>query len=772
MIAGVVVWAAAWCTTADTSAARAVATSAWILCAVLLLMLFGSGIGSRATRTWLGAILACAAVAACATVTATAAEDRELLSELSLSGGRVVSVEASVVGKIEPTGSGAQRGIRFDAVTQSISDGEYTVTRSLSILVFASNPNPPRELDIGSRVKLRVTVFPPEPSDRAVLIARVRGDPEILEAPSGIWALSSDLRSNLISATDGLPQPGAGLVAGLAVGDTSAVEPSLDKSMKASSLSHLTAVSGANCALVVGAGFGLGALCGWRRSTRALVAVTALAGFVVLVSPEPSVVRAAAMGLIAMLGVALGRASAGINVLSSAIVVILVIDPWLSHSLGFALSSAATAALLILAGPLARGLTRWMPRSLAVVIAIPLAAQLACGPILVLIDPTVPLYGVVANLLAAPAAPVATVIGLLACLSAPLPVLQLGLTAIAWVPAAWVAGVAQVTTEIPGNAVVWLPGVVGAILLTLVSAALVVVVLRSTSQRPVAKIAFVLSVAVVAGVGGVTIGSAVISGPAATLTVPGDRDIVACDIGQGDGFIVQSAGFTAVVDTGPDSDALDECLDKFGVGRVDLLVLTHFDVDHAGGAEALVGRVDVVFHSPPESDADAALLARLGGRTISAHAGMTGTSGDARWRVLWPRENSTLELGNDSSVVIEFSGTNMPTSIFLGDLGEQPQQMLLATGTLAEHYDVVKVSHHGSADQSDALYERINASIALISVGIDNTYGHPRDTLLATLERLGTHIARTDTDGIIVVSGGEKLGIWREHPDMRVPIDD
>src|SRR5690606_25237668 len=120
------------------------------------------------------------------------------------------------------------------------------------------------------------------------------------------------------------------------------------------------------------------------------------------VSPEPSVVRAATMAAIAMLGVLLGRPGAGVSVLALAVVVLLVLDPWLAASLGFALSTAATGALLLAAAPLTDGLARWMPRPVALAVAVPLAAQLACGPLLVLIDPRVPLYGVVANMLAAP----------------------------------------------------------------------------------------------------------------------------------------------------------------------------------------------------------------------------------------------------------------------------------------------------------------------------------------------------------------------------------
>ena len=145
------------------------------------------------------------------------------------------------------------------------------------------------------------------------------------------------------------------------MGDTGAVTTELDAAMKASSLSHLTAVSGANCALVVGIAYALAAVCGLRRGIRVAAGLGALVAFVVLVSPEPSVVRAAAMAAIAMLGLLLGRTGAGLSLLTASVAILLIADPWLAGSLGFALSVAATGALLVLAGPLAEGLGRWMP---------------------------------------------------------------------------------------------------------------------------------------------------------------------------------------------------------------------------------------------------------------------------------------------------------------------------------------------------------------------------------------------------------------------------
>jgi hypothetical protein len=187
--------------------------------------------------------------------------------------------------------------------------------------------------------------------------------------------------------------------------------------------------------------------------------------------------------------------------LTASIVLLLLLDPWLSRSIGFALSVAATAALLVLAGPLADGLSRWMPRTLALFVAVPLSAQLACGPIIVLISPQVSIYGVAANMLAAPAAPVGTVLGLAACLCAGIPS-GAGLAALAWVPAAWIAATATTLSTLPGSAIWWPEGVEGLAALTLASAAVVVLLLRTPrSARVAAVVVLAVTAVVVAATG-------------------------------------------------------------------------------------------------------------------------------------------------------------------------------------------------------------------------------------------------------------------------------
>src|SRR5690606_25215779 len=155
--------------------------------------------------------------------------------------------------------------------------------------------------------------------------------------------------------------------------------------------------------------------------------------------------------------------------------------------------------------------------------------------------------------------------------------------------------------------------------------------------------------------------------------------VVACDVGQGDALLIRSADHVALVDTGPEPDALTRCLERFGVERVHLLVLTHFDLDHRGGLDALTGRVDVALHGPARDAESAAVveqIRRWGTRTVSAHAEISGRLGGASWRILWPRDAGTPFDGNDASVVAEFSGGGVPRTLLLGDLSATPQASL------------------------------------------------------------------------------------------------
>ncbi|GEK78679.1 ComEC/Rec2 family competence protein [Agrococcus baldri] len=590
--------------------------------------------------------------------------------------------------------------------------------------------------------------------------------------PQAWAAWAGPLRDGLLGASAQLPGVGGELLPGLAIGDERRVSPQLRTAMLDTGLSHLTAVSGANCVIVVGAAFQAAAALGARRAVRVLVAAGALLAFVVLVTPEPSVVRAGAMASIGLLGIVTGRRAGAVALLSLAVLVVLALQPHLATSAGFALSALATCGLIVHGQPITRVLTRWLPTPIAALIAVPLAAQLWCTPVLVALDARISLVSVLANLLAGPAAPIVTVVGLAACLAAPLaPAVAVGLAWVAWLPAAWIAQVAMVAQQLPAAQAPWpvAPwGVVAA------SAMLALVTIGHARRRLARGIAAALALGLVVGLGA--------AWPSIRLGSLADWRIAQCDVGQGSATLVRHAGATVLVDAGEDPALVRQCLSMLGVQRVDLLVLTHFDVDHSGGSPALVGRTGLLVHGPLDERAVPVVeeLAAGGAATQQAQRGDAWQVGEIRVEALWPV--GELEPGNDASVALSIdlpgadagagararspaSGALMPDGaielVVLGDLSAQPQSRLLRAGVPPAA--VVVVSHHGSADQLPALYRRVGASAGLVGVG-ENDYGHPTDAALRIVRESGGVPLRTDELGTIALAVDERgVRVWTER---------
>ncbi len=636
-------------------------------------------------------------------------------------------------------------------------------------LVLDMRPSLDRAVPIGAEVVLRARAVPAAPGEERAVLLDVLGEAAVAAEPGGVAAAAHALREGFRAAADDLPGDGGMLLPGLAIGDTAGLDPALEEDMRVAALSHLTAVSGANCAVVVALVMLLGGALRVPRAVRILLSLAALGGFVVLVTPEPSVQRAAAMAALVLLALARGRPAGGLPMLGAAVALLLLFDPWLARSYAFALSVLATAGLLLLTGPLTALLARILPTALAAGLAVPAAAQIACQPVLLLLDPVIPVYGVPANLLAAPAAPVATVVGLLGCLALPLlPNAGVALLHLAWAPAAWIGSVARTAAAAPSPSLPWAAGGIGVLLFVLAAASVLTLLLGRHRRRErwyrvlLAGSAGFLVLAVSVGAGGVL---------ARAVTRPADWAIALCDVGQGDAVLLRSEGAVALVDAGRDPELLADCLLELGVQRIDLLVLTHFDADHVDGTDAVLGRVDRVVSGPPQEADHHALLARLaaGGAAVQQSAsGDAGSLGALDWQALWPPPGGLgFHEGNDLSLVLRFAprpGTSGASVLLLGDLGELAQRMLLSRAPPGSiDVDVVKVSHHGSADQAPPLYAAAAPTLALIGVG-ENDYGHPAPSILGELEALGAAVLRSDTDGLAVVAVEDgALRLWTER---------
>jgi competence protein ComEC len=708
-----------------------------------------------ARRDRAGALVVLVVLAAVATAAASAAvrgATRAASPLTQVDREQRVDVVLEVDGDPRRIGGAAAPRLVLDATVTALEDGDRSVHLSAAVVVFAPEEDWVHLLP-GQHVRAAVVVTPAAATDGVVARLSARGPPEPVGGAPWVQRAAGGLRDGLAdSAGRVLDAPAAGLLPGLVVGDTRAMDPVLTEEFRRAGLSHLTAVSGANVSIVLA-----GVLAPLRRRAadrrlQALVAVVALAGFVVLARPSASVVRAAAMGVVGLLALASGRSRAALPALSASVVVLLLLDPRLARDAGFALSVTATAAIVLLAPGWSRRLRdrRW-PGVLADAVAVAAAAGLATAPLVAGLSGLVSPVSLPANLLAAPAVAPATVLGLLAALVGP--VLPPAGDALVWLagwPVRWLVTVARATAALPDGASGWPAGTRGALLLTVLLLAVGLLLWRHPRLR-------VLALAVLVGL-------VVVGWPLRQVTdgwPPADAVLVACDVGQGDALVVPTGpGAAVLVDAGPEVGPVDRCLDRLGVDVLPLVLLSHLDADHVGGlAGALGGREVGTIATGTLSPADDRVPAldrvadRAGARRQVLLPGDVRTVGGATFEVLAPPpEIATAGAeANDLSLVVRVTVRGVRV-LLTGDLSAAAEQRILARGVDLTA-DVLKVPHHGSADADPAFLAATGARVAVISVGADNTYGHPAPGLLSTLVRAGMRVHRTDRHGDLAIVG-------------------
>ncbi|MFD5199710.1 ComEC/Rec2 family competence protein [Streptomyces sp. NPDC058375] len=665
-------------------------------------------------------------------------------------------------------------------VTEVGTDGPSTRVRTPVLLMVGSGDHRAdwQKLLPSTRLRLSGRLSPPaHEGERLAAVLRVddAGEPRITGPPTWIQRVAGDLRAGLREATDELDADARALLPGLVVGDTSRVPPDLHDAFKATDLTHLLSVSGANLSILLfllvgppGAASsaerrGLAPLLGLSLRGTALIGGALTLAFIIVCRPEPSVLRAAACGLITLLAIGTGRRRSLIPALAAAVVLLVLLDPWLARSYGFLLSVLATGALLTLAPRWSAALrARRVPGRLAEVLAAAAAAQAVCAPVVVVLASRVSLVAVPCNLLAEFAVAPATVLGFAALAVAPVapPAAEL-LAGIAGWPVGWIATVARTGAGLPGAEAQWPGGWSGAALLAALTV-LAVLLAPRLACRPwiCAATGLLLVLAVLRPVPLTRI---------MTGWPPPGWAFALCDVGQGDAMVLAAGeGTGVVVDAGPDPRAVDRCLRDLAVTRVPLVVLTHFHADHVRGLPGVlrgraVGAIQTTsLEEPPEQ---AAFVRRTAAEarvpTVRAAAGEHRRSGPVDWRVLWPRpgpggSGTAGREPNDSSVTLRVRAAGGLTLLLLGDLEPLAQRELLRGREASGPVDVLKVAHHGSPFQDVGLLHSVRPRLALISCGADNPYGHPSPRTVDALAAAGARVLRTDTDGPIAVTGAGK----------------
>ena len=667
-------------------------------------------------------------------------------------GARVAALERSQLGPA--IGHAARGRLTF---TQAPRASHYGWSASAKIgddAVWAQGDGRPPPLPVGGTARFAGSLRPLTGRDhwlavqhvRAVL--RVRSLSPLQGERGGLVGFVDKARGRATAALSAeLPATEASLLRGMTLGDDSAMSTELRDAMRRSGLGHLVAASGSNVALLIVLVLLVGAAFAAPRSLRLCAAVLAVAFYVPLAGSGASIQRAGVMGIAGLVAAMASRPQSRWYALLLAAAVTLAADPMVCEQPGWQLSFAAVAAIGLFAAPLrklveVRGLSPMISEPLALTAA----ATLGSAPVAAAAFGTLSLVSIPANLATAFVVAPVTWVGMVAALVGQFSTaLATPLTWLAYWPLAAIVAIAHFAAALPAAQIR-----ASGLAVTVASAIAVALVWCVTQKRH--RLLAVGTVAVL------TVGSAAMltSRGAGEIAPPpsGQVRISFLSVGQGDATLLQSGDHAALVDSGPPGDAIVDRLSESGVRRLDLLVATHAQADHLGGADEVINSMPVaalldgrdgVIESEGMSMAASAARHRV--PLIKPAAGQLISVGSLRLEVLSPPADTAPAPGAD------------PNQRAIVILARAPGMRLLLTADAESDVllplrlppiDVLKVSHHGSLDEGlPALLDSLRPSIAVIEVGAGNSYGHPTQQALGALARAGVTTWRTDKDGTV-----------------------
>ena len=573
---------------------------------------------------------------------------------------------------------------------------------------------------------------------------------------SGLRGALDDVRRRAEAALElGTPAPSAALLRGFVLGQDDRITEEVREDFRRSGLAHVLAVSGQNVMLLAILATPLLALAGVPLRARLVAIGVIIAIYVPVAGAGASIQRAGVMGLAGLVAALASRPSARWYALSLAAAVTLAIDPRAPADIGWQLSFAAVAGLLVLAPRLIRMLSSdaaGIRRGFAEGAAITLAATLATAPLAAHHFGTVSLTAIPANLVALPAIAPAMWLGMLSGALGQIPGAPVeplswlgGLCAgfIGWVARALGPEWAQLDVPEPGpaSALIWTIVLVGGARLACVALD------RRSSMRPAPRPPRRAAIGLALGATTLVAAAAlVVGGSSGTPGSPPLLVIRIFDVGQGDAILVEPRDhLPLLIDTGPPDADVGAQLADHGIDELFAIAVTHDDLDHAGGlasalAGADAGRILVGEHTP----GSCSYLACPPVSRLSE--GSAFRMGPARVEVLWPPASAlAAENPNDTALVFRVSAGD-----FDALLTADAEAEVASYG--AGPVDLLKVAHHGSADAGlGGLLARTSPQLAAISVGEDNTYGHPAPETTTTLAEHGVPTLRTDQAGEIVI---------------------
>lgn len=682
-------------------------------------------------------------------------------SALVAHAGRTALVEVEVTGP----GRESEFSLRLPVRVRRFADGEIGEPARLELPPGRSPPQ-------GAVLELVAAVRLPRPRemkggfDEAAYLKR-QGVHVVLHAErfrvvgrrGGIGGVADALRRAVMRALDlGPTGERRAVVAGVVLGEDEGLDRELRERFRSSGLYHLLAVSGQNVGYVVAGALLLAWLLGAPRWLAQLGALGAVAGYVLAVGWQPSVVRAGVAGALASLAWLAARPQDRWYFLLAGAAVLLGWNPYSLLEPGFQLSFTAVAAIFVAVPPLERRLEGYpLPRPLRIVVAVSVACGVATAPILMSHFGATPVFSILSNALAAPV--VAPLLAFALAAAALAPLVPSAAAALVWLAgwlAAYLAACARLVGGLPhAQAGSW------AVLVGLAAAAgLAWLLLRLPPPRGRRSLVLVALVAALV--------VAWRSRPEDAPPPPAGLRLTFLDVGQGDAVLLEVREGAVLVDQGPPEAEVADQLRALGIRRVTALVLTHPQRDHVGGAADVLEEIDVgvvldprlPVPSPYESEALAEARER-GIRVVTGRAGHVFRLGRLRLQLLWP--DTPGPPGDDpNNHAIVLVATYGRVDVLLTADAETNVTLPLRPPPV----EILKVAHHGSADAGlSALLALIRPEVAVISVGRGNDYGHPAPSTLSALARFpGLDVLRTDEDGRITIeSDGTRYAVREER---------
>jgi competence protein ComEC len=494
---------------------------------------------------------------------------------------------------------------------------------------------------------------------------------------------------------------------------------------------------------------------GISRLTAELAALAAIGAYVVAVGWQPSVVRAGVAGALASLAWLASRPRDRWYFLLLGAALLMAWNPYSLLEPGFQLSFAAVAAIFVAVPRLDGVLEGYpVPRGLVGIVAVSAACGLATAPILLAQFGSVPVYSILSNALAAAAVPPCFGLALLTALLDQ--VLPPAAVAAAWANG-WLAAYIAACARLVGG----LPGAQVSSRLALGLAALATLLVVAAARVPAWRRP---GLAVVVGVGVIVLaGWKLQSAP--PPPAPKGLRLTVLDVGQGDSILLQVREGAVLVDEGPPEAEVDDQLRHLGIRRLALLVLTHPQRDHVGGAAEVIEHLDVdrildpkIPYDSPDERAAMAAARKQAVPVVQSHAGTVFRLGGLRLQVLWPDGAGTGDGDPNLRATVILASYGKVDALLTAD-AESPVTLPLNPPPV----EILKVAHHGSADDGlQRLLELAQPNVAIISCGRDNDYGHPAPSTVATLNAAAhLELFRTDTDGRVVVeTDGRSISTW------------